>query len=145
MAQALATVEGMAKFKARIQRIPGRTRAAMTAALEEGADELVAMMQRLAPVAHVDGGQLRDSIKREWTTGAQGDGATERGAQLSAKGDAGLAITISAGDKIAYYARWVEHGTAQQPAHPFFFPSYRALKKRISARINRAMRKSLVP
>lgn len=141
---AQATVEGMAKFRAHIAAIPLRVRAAMTEAIDQGADELVGMMKRLAPVAHVDGGELRDSIQKEWAKAGQaGAAGSDRSEQLGAKGEAQLAMVISAGSRIAYYARWIEHGTSQRSAQPFFFPAYRTLKKRINSRITRAMRKAM--
>lgn len=114
-------VEGRERLKARLQAIPGRMRAEVRAAIEKSADELVGMQQRLAPV---DDGVLRDSIRKE-------------------PGDHDLAVAVKAGSDAAFYARFVEFGTQRTPAQPFFFPAYRALRKRIRARISRAVRKAV--
>jgi len=88
-----------------------------------------------------------------------------------ASGRAGdLVITIFAGNDEAFYARWVEFGTRPHTitvknaptlsrggvnfgtsvSHPgastanaFFFPAYRAMRKRIKTRISRAINKSV--
>lgn len=116
--------------------IPAKVEAATRAAMEKGADELVAMMKRLAPV---DSGDLRDSIAWTW-------GAAPRNSIVLAKSSPdgkGMRIVVYAGDDFAFYARMVEFGTVKSAAQPFFFPSYRAMKKRIKSRVNRAMRKAI--
>jgi HK97 gp10 family phage protein len=152
-------VQGISDLKKAVAALPKRVEAAARPAMEVGAEELVKMMKRLVPV---DTGQLRDSIG--WTWGDAPEGAT-----LLAETDPdsrGLKITVYATD---YAARWVEFGTAPHNvargggtvkgkkqlsaggghghpgtrAHPFFFPSYRALKKRIQSRIKREMKKAI--
>jgi hypothetical protein len=54
-----------------------------------------------------------------------------------------LVAAVKAGDAKAFYARWVEFGTQKMQARPFFFPAYRALKKRVKSRINREMKKAI--
>ena len=41
------------------------------------------------------------------------------------------------------YASWVEFGTKHSAANPFFWPSYRALRRRVMGRIMRAIRKAI--
>jgi len=77
-----------------------------------------------------------------------------------------MRITIFAGDDKAFYARWAEFGTAphslakgadrssrrrrnlpgrQHPgarAHPFFYPAYRANRKKLKSRVSRAITKA---
>ena len=101
-----------------------------------GAEELVAMMKRLAPI---DTGDLQMSISWTW-------GAAPKGSVVLAKSEPdskGMRITIFAGSKEAFYARWQEFGTTEMPANPFFFPSWRALRKRIRSRIVRNMKKAV--
>ena len=142
-------VKGITDLNKKVAAIPKRVEARARAAMEAGADELVDMMKRFVPV---DDGDLRDSIGWTW-------GAAPKGSVVLAESNAdgrGLKITVYAGNEKAYYARWVEFGTAshvnggkfpgtQNPgsrAQPFFFPSYRSLKKRIRARIRRETAKA---
>ncbi|MGF7005800.1 HK97-gp10 family putative phage morphogenesis protein [Aminobacter sp. BE322] len=161
-------VQGIAQLTRKLTvTMPAKVEAATRAAMEKGADELVAMMKRLAPVLKEPDrrrrpGELRDSIGWTW-------GDAPKGAIVLAESKAdsrGLKITVFAGNEKAYYARWVEFGVAQQQAgqkvtdksgrtrksrrttkggaaQPFFFPSYRAMRKRIKSRITRAMKKAI--
>lgn len=106
-------------------------------ALEAAADEIVEMAKRLAPV---DQGELRDSIG--WTWGKAPKGAITLGkvAEASLAGD--LTITIFAGNSEAYYARFIEFGTQKMPAQPYFYPAYRATKKRAKSRVRRSLTKA---
>lgn len=142
-------VKGITDLNKKVAAIPKRVEARARAAMEAGADELVDMMKRFVPV---DDGDLRDSIGWTW-------GAAPKGSVALAESTAdsrGLKITVYAGNEKAYYARWVEFGTAphvnggkfpgtQNPgirAQSFFFPSWRALRKRIQARIRRETAKA---
>lgn len=130
-------VQGISALKKKLTvTLPKRVEEATRAAMEKSAEELVAMMKRLAPI---DTGDLQMSIS--WTWGAAPQGAVV--VAESSEDSRGLKITIYAGSKSAYYARWVEFGTNEQPAHPFFFPAYRSLRKRIKSRISREMKKAI--
>ncbi len=131
-------VSGLGELRKKIAALPEAMRAEIRAALEKGADEMVAMAKRLCPV---DSGALRDSIGWTW-------GEPPKGSVVLASGstERGETITIYAGssDKTmgpadAFYARWVEFGTVNMRAQPFFFPSWRALRKRIKSRNTRAV------
>lgn len=135
----------------------------MRQAIAQGADEIVAMQKRLAPVSprgtHGNpSGMLRDSIVATWG----GGGAIPKYASLragtgSARAAGDLSITITAGNSAVRYAHLVEFGTAPHPQggkfkgtehpgtspQPFFFPPYRALRRRVKARITRAMKKAI--
>lgn len=154
-------VQGVSDLNKKVAAIPKRVEARARAAMEKGADELVEMMKRLVPV---DDGDLRDSIG--WTWGAAPAGA--KVIMASEPDDRGLKVTVYAGSEKAYYAAWVEFGTAPHnvalgggtvagvkqlasgegnghpggKAQPFFFPSYRTLRKRIRARIRRETAKA---
>lgn len=108
----MAKVQGLDRLKAKIMRLAPETKKEMLAALNKGADEMVAMAKRLVPV---DDGVLRDSIRKE-------------------PGRHELAVTVQAGGEEAFYARWQEFGTPTQPAQAFFFPSYRSLRDRARRR-----------
>lgn len=116
-------------------------------------------------------GALRDSIGWVWG-GTAPRGSVSLGSVTNGSGrrPGDLVITIFAGNDEAFYARWVEFGTrphdikarnapnmsragvnfGRSVSHPgastanaFFFPAYRALRKRIKTRISRAITKSV--
>lgn len=113
-------VNGLEKLKAKLAALPQVAKEEMLVALNVSADELVGMAQRLAPR---DQGDLIRSIEK-------------------VPGRHELAIKVQAGGKEARHARWVEFGTVKTRAHPFFFPSWRALRRRIKGRTSRASKKS---
>lgn len=136
-------VEGLAQFQRRWRDIPRKVREAAKEALEAGAQELVDDMKAVVPV---DRGLLRDSIG--WTWGDAPEGALTLGT-VSGNEYATLRITIYAGrsgnnlyDK-GYYARFVEFGTVNSAARPFFYPVYRARKRRVKSRVTRAITKAI--
>ncbi|MBB4272787.1 HK97-gp10 family putative phage morphogenesis protein [Rhizobium mongolense] len=150
-------VQGIGALNKAVAAIPKRVELAARAAMEKSADELVAMMKRLVPV---EDGDLRASIGWTW-------GNAPAGAKVLTQTDPderGLKITVYAGSQKAYYSAFVEFGTAPHNvatgggnknfsgtanahpgsrAQPFFFPSYRSLKKRIQSRIRREMKKAI--
>lgn len=95
----------------------------------------------------------------ESITTQRGDVAKQVSGSLSTgdlKGDPDLTISITAGNKEAYWARWEEFGTAPHinggrfagsdhpgtAPRPFFYPPVRALKRRVKSRITRATKKA---
>ena len=143
-------VKGLKRLQRQMTRtIPRAVVAATIKAMEKSADEIVASMKGFVPV---DDGDLRDSIG--WTWGEPPQGAVIV-SKSSATPGSGLRITIFAGNQDAFYARFVEFGTAPHVAgrdgvahpgagaHPFFFPGYRLNKKRAKSRITRTMRKAI--
>lgn len=106
-------------------------------ALEAAADEIVEMAKRLAPV---DKGELRDSIGWTWGKAPKGSITLGKVAENSLAGD--FTITVFAGNGVAYYARFVEFGTQKMPAQPYFYPAYRATKKRAKSRVRRSITKA---
>ncbi|MBX3494521.1 HK97-gp10 family putative phage morphogenesis protein [Chelatococcus sp.] len=145
----MAKIEGRDRLLAKLAALPPAVRSAIKQALAQGADEIVADAKRLAPKKT---GKLRDSIKQTW------GGGKERYASLSAgaKGDPDLTVVISAGNSAVRYAHLVEFGTSphinggmfagsEHPgteAQPFFFPAYRANRRKVRARISRATTKA---
>jgi HK97 gp10 family phage protein len=133
-------------------------RSAIRQALAEGADEITAMQKRLAPVSATGShgnppGALRDSIVQTWGGGKQRYSSL---AGSAGGGDPDLTVRISAGNSRVRYAHLVEFGTAPHvnagmfagthnpgtAARPFFYPAYRALRKRVKSRITRATTKA---
>lgn len=132
-------VQGIAALNKKLTvTIPAKIEAATRAAMEKGAQELVDMMKRLVPVDH---GDLRDSIGWTWGEAPKGSFTILKGSAGGAY--AGLRIVVYAGNSKAFYARFQEFGTQAQPAQPYFFPSYRSLRRRIKSRITREMKKAI--
>lgn len=134
--------------------MPAAVRSAIRQALAESADEIVAAQKRLVPKKS---GALERSIGSTFGT-YQTENANVRGVTAGTKGsDPDLTVTIHAGDAKAFYAAMVEFGTAphingglfagtQHPGSsptPFFFPAYRANRRRVKARISRATTKAV--
>lgn len=109
------SVKGLEELKAKLERIPQKTRDLMRLSLAKGADDITSMMRRLVPVRT---GELRKSIGWRW--------GNIKG--VSQGGDRDLTLTIYAGSDKAFYARWIEFGTVKMNAQAYFFPSYRALR-----------------
>lgn len=129
-------VQGIGGLRKKLAAIPKLVERRGREAMEKSADEIVAMMKRLCPV---DEGDLRDSIGWTW-------GDAPKGSAVIAQSDprpGNVRLTIYAGSAKAFHARWVEFGTVKMRAHPFFFTSYRALRKRVRDRITRATRKAI--
>lgn len=112
-------------FALRMGRIPPAVRKRINAANEKSAEDLAAMMRRLVPTDERD---LERSITYYELTGTVGGGVAWR---------------VAAGDEKAYYARFVEFGNGIVPAQPFFYPSFRALRRLIRNRQLRAFRAAL--
>lgn len=127
-------IQGLDRLKRKLRRFPEAAREDIAKAMEQGAEEIVQLAKSLVPV---DTGELRDSIG--WTWGAAPAGSMTLG---EVKGSGNLRITIFAGNSEAFYARWQEFGTRNMPANPFFFVSYRALRRRVRGRITRSITKS---
>lgn len=113
-------VQGLDRLKAKLAALPQAAKDEMLIALNVSADELVAMQKRMVP--H-DEGDIDRSIEK-------------------VPGRHELAIKVQAGGKQAPHARWVEFGTVKMRARPYFFPAYRALRRRIRGRITRASKKA---
>ncbi|QND51532.1 HK97 gp10 family phage protein [Phyllobacterium sp. 628] len=127
---------GLARVQRKMLAMAKAGETAMRQAMETGANEIVAMMKSLVPV---DKGDLKLSIG--WTWGKAPKGSISMGTLNATKGNA--AITIYAGDDKAFYAKWVEFGTKNAAASPYFYVSYRANKKRFTRRVNTAVSKAV--
>ena len=112
-------------FVERMGRIPDRVKKRINAANEKSAEELAAMMVRLAPK---DQGDLIRSIRYYEVADVSG---------------AGVVWRVVAGDETAYYSRFVEFGNGLVPAQPFFYSSVRAMRRLIRSRQLRAFRRGM--
>ncbi len=152
--------DDLASFRRKMQAIARSAEKVLPKAMETSAEEICNLARVACPV---DDGDLRASIG--WTWGDAPAGSVS----IGTVGDgAAMRITIYAGDEKAFYARWVEFGTAphavgkgsdtsvkgarrQQTgamhpgstAQPFFFPAYRLGRKRALNRIRRAIAKAV--
>lgn len=132
------TVKNLDRLNRKFIRLSRGAVDAIRPALAKGADDIVEMAKRFAPV---DTGTLRDSIGWTWGTEIP-EGSTALGSVKGGGRNPELVITIYAGSKKAFYAKWQEFGTVAHRAHPFFFPSYRAQRKSVKSRIRRAISKA---
>lgn len=144
-----SNIEGLDRLNRKLAALPAVVKKRIREAMEQGAAEIVAMAKSFCPT---DSGALRDSI--DWTWGKAPKGAMTIATVASAGNE--LTITVFAGNADAYYARFVEFGTAAHTAggkfegatipavgaQPFFYVSYRANRKRVKSRITRAINKA---
>jgi HK97 gp10 family phage protein len=131
------TVTGVSKLKRQMRAFPALAREQISKAMEQSAQEIVDLAKSLAPV---DDGDLRASIGWSWHGAPEGS-MTLGAVKTGGKGAGNLSIVIFAGNDQAFYARWVEFGTsAGNRAQPFFYPAYRAMRKRARGRMTRAIR-----
>lgn len=146
----MTKIQGLDRLKRKLTQLPVVAKKMIRQQMEKTAEEIVAMMKNLVPV---DDGKLRDSIG--WTWGKAPKGSITLAAVKSTAAD-GMTLTIYAGNKEAYYARWVEFGTARHEngglfagsehpgttAQPFFYVSWRANKRRAVRAVSKATRDS---
>jgi len=142
-------IKGLDSLNRKLRALPLVAEKRIRQAMEQGADEIVAMMKSLCPA---DSGDLKKSIA--WTWGQAPKGALTVAKVKQASGE--NTLTIYAGNAEAYYARFVEFGTASHiaggefagatipaiPAQPFFYVSFRANRRKVKGRITRAINKA---
>jgi HK97 gp10 family phage protein len=151
---------GLAKLDRKLKRLPQVALIEIRSAMEATAGQIVALAKSLAPK---ESHALERSIG--WTWGQPPRGSITLGKVARSALGKQLTITIYAGDDEAFYARWVEFGTAphslasgadvgrskrqdggaQHPgaaAHPFFFPAYRANRKEAKRKVRAATRRA---
>lgn len=154
-----SNILNLAKLERKLRRLPEAVMADIRGEMEKVADSIVRTAQSLVVV--VDG-DLKDSI--DWTWGSPPRGALTLGKVTRSVLGKQLTLTIFAGDEVAFYARWVEFGTAPHNVakgggtkafkrsgaagrphpgakpNPFFFPAYRAHRKAARAAVRKAVR-----
>lgn len=104
----------------------------LRAALEKVGNEFVSKAEQYVPV---DEGDLKQSIKWDWTKATQDEVGRSPAIVIQAGGE----------DKNdpGFYARWVEFGTPTTPKQPYFFPAYRLARRGIKSRLSRAMTRAI--
>lgn len=141
-------LKGLPELKRKLIALKEQTAEDIKPALAAAAQDIVDLMKRQVPV---ETGALRDSIG--WTFGDR-----PKYSQVVSQSQVGdLVVTIFAGNTNVRYAHLVEFGTAPHTvgglyagahhpgskAKPFFYPSYRAMKKDVRRRINKAIREAV--
>lgn len=140
-------VTGTAQLRARFKRVPEIVRRELSAQMEKEAEKLVAEMNSVKPTARIDIG---------WTWGDAPKGSLTIGS-FKGREFGKLKVTIYAvGDDIP--AEWFEFGTStrfhktgknagrstgKMPATPFFWPIYRANRRRIRTNLSRAVSRAM--
>ena len=132
-------VKGLKEFERKFKAVPEQMRRNVAAEMEGIADDIVSQMYSAAP--H-DTGDLAGSIG--WTWGDAPAGALVIG-KVGKNEYGAMRITIyeTTGDKDAFYARFQEFGTVNMPANPFFYPVWRANRKRTKSRLTRAVKRAV--
>lgn len=150
-------LKGTDKLTRKMRRMPPEVRAQAQEDVLKGAQDVAETARQLVRSRT---GRLKRSIGA-----VAGDAPATRATQaLRGGGRKGLKTdpdaiyaTAYAGDDDAYYAGWVENGTAPHKqggkfkgthhpgtaAQPFFFPAFRANKKRAKSRITRGIKKAI--
>ena len=131
-------VRNLRAVSERLARIPGRVQEAVDRELRSQVSELVDAIQRAAPVSDESGdptnGKLKASVHSEHNP----------------RRELGLIVKADAKDKKGHFiGAHVEHGhRAKNGDHvqgkPFFFPTYRARKKRIKSALRRAAKRAFL-
>ncbi len=142
-------IKGLDRLQIKLKKFPEAAEKLVRDAMEQGAQEIVNMMQNLVPV---DSGELMESIG--WTWGNAPKYSQRIGSVKS--NDGKLTITIYAGNSKVRYAHLVEFGSAPHvnggmfpgtfnpgaKAQPFFYVSWRAKRRSARARVSRAITKA---
>ena len=142
-------IEGRVQLRKVLKILPQAYRKEIKEAVRSGAESMAQTMRNLAPV-HI--GHLRDSIKV--TPGDEDVRLYNRWKSQKVEKDPELAAIIHTEE---FYAPFVEFGTSphtnagefkgtENPgikAEPYWFPGYRARRKDVQAKINRAARKAI--
>lgn len=123
------------QLEAKFAKISESAKATIKAALDTSGREMVEGARALAPV---ESGDLRDSIQA--TSGGQATPAHSQPGGSHVVPD--YAVKVTVGNTRVRYPAHVEYGTATAEAHPFFWPAFRLLKKRLNSRISRAIGKA---
>lgn len=111
------TVRRKDQLFAKLRRLAPEADKAISVAAEKAAQEMVATAKGFVPVAT---GTLRDAITYRMM-------------------DNGVSALVYVDDSVAFYGHFDEWGTVNAPAQPFFWPSYRLMRRRIRSRFARAI------
>ncbi|WP_341989760.1 HK97-gp10 family putative phage morphogenesis protein [Azorhizobium sp. AG788] len=145
-------LKGQDALRRKLLKMTPEIRAQLEIAVLAGAQDVAKTAKALVPKRS---GRLMDSIGA-----VLGDAPSTTATQALRGGGSkadGIRATAYAGDDNAYYAGWIEFGTAPHKqgglykgtlhpgtvAQPFFFPAFRTNKKRAKSRVTRAIKKAI--
>jgi HK97 gp10 family phage protein len=147
------TVEGEDELVRNIERIAQALEAIAPSAIETAAKPALQLMQRLVPVRT---GKLKATIRYSSGTGSAKT-ATRRSGALGKTRVVGYLLagdetTLVGGSRAStrkgkegrqwQLARLIEFGTTSMAAQPFFYPAWRASKRKVKADIAKEMRRA---
>lgn len=126
----------VAQFQDLMDNIPKAIADEMRGAVKEQGEALASAMRQAVPLG-VDGRhELQESIRVE-------DGKHPLQVRVKAGGEL-TTKEVRKGSGVRYdYANANEFGTREMNAQPFFWPTYRLMKRRVRSAINRKMRKGI--
>lgn len=147
----MATIIGLDRLRLKLRTLPVAVEKALQPIMEEIAEQVVKMAKSLV---REDKGKLKDSIGWVWGDAPEDARIVLGTVRVSKRGN--FKITIFAGNDAAFYARWVEFGTSphinggyfagtKHPgtgASPFFYPAWRANRRKAKGKISRAINKA---
>ncbi len=131
-------VQGLTELERRWGAIPDLVREAVRDEFEAIAQGIVDDMRAIAPKGRTQ--RLMKSIGWTWGDAPRGTMVVGR---VGGRAYGTMRITIYAGGGKAFYARFHEFGTRKMPAHPFFYPVWRARRRSVKTRITRAINKAI--
>jgi len=140
-----------------MRALPEEVRKGIDDALDKGADEVASRARTLAPVGDPADGNLRDAIEvRRDLAGFSPRGALKK--LFSGQGSGGgfarfIGVFPRKRGDAGWYAAWVEFGTSERftkagafrgvgPAQPFLGPAFFGARKKVQARVSRAISKA---
>jgi len=139
-----SSLMGLARVQRRLDRIPKEIKAQVKKQMEQEAAQIVAAMKGAAPL---DTGALRNSIGWKW--GKAGEGQTAIAQAKAALGSemvltiyAGNKATLKAGENNRYQqqlARLMEFGTRHMAKRPFFYGTWRMMRKKARANVRKSV------
>jgi len=124
------------RFARRLNAIPTAVKQAVQPALIKSGEELASAMQTLAPE---DTGALKKSIVVTPPGHATPSHSQPGGSRVAGENE----VLVTAGNDRVRYAHLVEYGTAKAKDHPYFWPAFRLLRKRIQNRTKRTIGKAV--
>lgn len=125
------TIIGLDLLNRKLAAMPKATRAEIRKVLQVSAAEMVTLAKALVPV---DSGVLRDSVRSE-------PGEHELAIVVRAGGEA-TTVAARDGQGDYDYSLGIEFGTSEMPEQPYFWNSFRAIKKKAKGRATRAIRRA---
>ncbi len=138
MAKMVRIVRKKDRLREKLAAVVPEIETEIAKATAQGADEVAEMAQRLAPRAEVQPerrpGEYADSIHARRL----------RDDEVRTRGNSIAGSTLAWGVFARWYWLWIEFGTKRGvTARPHLLPAYRALRRRVTTRISRAMGKAI--